>query len=91
MIAWGFSLPSVALFVMVLVARTALALSVGVGIVGDGQVLRDWWLLLPRDLVALGIWAWSFAGDTVVWRGRRFVLKDGKLMDLPSGQMRSAP
>jgi ceramide glucosyltransferase len=79
MVAWGFSLPSIALFVLVLVARTALALSVGVGIVGDGQVLRDWWLLLPRDLVALGVWAWSSAGDTVVWRGQRFVLKDGKL------------
>ena len=78
-IACGFSLPSVALFVLVLVARTALALSVGVGLVGDGQVLRDIWLLLPRDLVALGLWAWSFAGDTVVWRGERFALKDGKL------------
>jgi ceramide glucosyltransferase len=79
MIAWGFSLPSLALFVLVLVARTALALSVGVGILGDQQVLRDWWLLLPRDLIALGLWAWSFAGDTVVWRGYRFVLKNGKL------------
>ena len=78
-IANGFSLPSMALFVLTLVARVALALAVGVGIVGDGQVLRDIWLLLPRDLVALGIWVWSFAGDTVVWRGHRFSLKDGKL------------
>ncbi len=79
LIASGFSLPSVALFVLTLVARTALALSVGVGILGDVQVLRDIWLLLPRDLVALGLWVWSFAGDTVVWRGHRFTLKDGKL------------
>ena len=79
MIVWGFSLPSFAFFVLVMVARTALALSVGVGILGDVQVLRDIWLLLPRDLVALGLWAWSFAGDTVVWRGERFTLKDGKL------------
>jgi ceramide glucosyltransferase len=79
LIACGFSLPSIALFVLVLVARTALALSVGVGLIGDGQVLRDLWLLLPRDVVALGLWAWSFAGDTVVWRGHRFALKDGKL------------
>lgn len=79
LIASGFSLPSFALFVLTLVARTALALSVGVGILGDVQVLRDVWLLLPRDLVALGLWAWSFAGDTVVWRGHRFTLKDGKL------------
>jgi ceramide glucosyltransferase len=79
MIAWGCSLPSVALFVLVLVARVALALSVGVGLLGDGQVLRDLWLLLPRDIVGLGLWAWSYAGDTVVWRGQRFVLRDGKL------------
>jgi len=79
LIAWGFGLPSIALFVLVLVARTALALSVGVGIVGDAQVLRDFWLLLPRDLVAIGVWAWSFAGDTVVWRGLKFSLKQGKL------------
>ena len=79
MLASGFSLPSLALFVLTLVARVALALAVGVGIVGDGQVLRDIWLLLPRDLVALAIWVWSFAGDTVVWRGHRFSLKDGKL------------
>ena len=78
-VASGFSLPSIALFVLTLVARVALALAVGVGIVGDGQVLRDIWLLLPRDLVALAIWVWSFAGDTVVWRGHRFSLKDGKL------------
>lgn len=83
LIASGFSVPSVALFVLTLVARTALALSVGVGIIGDVQVLRDMWLLLPRDLVALGIWAWSFAGDTVVWRGHRFTLKDGKLSRAP--------
>ena len=89
MLASGFSLPSVALFVLTLVARVALALAVGVGIVGDGQVLRDIWLLLPRDLVALAIWVWSFAGDTVVWRGHRFALKDGKLRDLP--QTRFAP
>jgi ceramide glucosyltransferase len=90
-LASGASLPSIALFVLTLVARVALALAVGVGIVGDEQVLGDIWLLLPRDLVALGIWVWSFAGDTVVWRGHRFSLKEGKLRDLPSGQTRFAP
>jgi ceramide glucosyltransferase len=59
--------------------RIALALVVGVGILGDTQVLRDLLLLLPRDLIALVLWAWSFAGDTVTWRGERFLLKRGKL------------
>jgi hypothetical protein len=37
-------------------------------------------LLLPRDLIALALWGWSFAGDTVTWRGERFLLKRGKLI-----------
>jgi ceramide glucosyltransferase len=60
----------------------ALALAVGVGVLGDRQVLRDLWLLPPRDVVALGIWIWSFAGNTVAWRGQHFSLKDGKMSRL---------
>ncbi len=78
-LATGMSLESLALFVLLLLARVSVALAVGVGVLGDVQVLRDLWLLLPRDLVGLGLWAWSFAGDTVAWRGERFALKDGKL------------
>ena len=79
LITSGGSLTSIALLSVTLAARVALALAVGVGIVGDRQVLRDLWLLLPRDIVALGIWIWSFAGNTVAWRGEEFSLKDGKL------------
>jgi ceramide glucosyltransferase len=71
---WSFSLLSV-----VLLARVAVALSVGVGILRDGQVLRDLWLLPLRDFFGLGFWAWSFAGDTVVWRGERFHLRGGRI------------
>jgi ceramide glucosyltransferase len=71
---WSFSLLSV-----VLLARVAVALSVGIGILRDGQVLRDLWLLPLRDLFGLGFWAWSFAGDTVVWRGQRFHLRKGRI------------
>jgi ceramide glucosyltransferase len=86
LLATGVSLPAIALFFLTLSARIALALAVGVGILGDTQVLRDLWLLLPRDLVALGVWVWSFAGDTVVWRGQRFLLRNGKLSELSSKQ-----
>jgi ceramide glucosyltransferase len=79
LIASGLSLDSIALFVLALVVRVGLALVVGVGILGDTQVLRDLLLLLPRDLIALALWGWSFAGDTVTWRGERFLLKRGKL------------
>ena len=82
LIAPGLSLESIALFVLALLVRIALALVVGVGILADTQVLRDLLLLLPRDLIALALWAWSFAGDTVTWRGERFLLKRGKLIRL---------
>jgi ceramide glucosyltransferase len=84
LIASGLSLESIALFVLALVVRVALALVVGVGILGDTQVIHDLLLLLPRDLIALSLWAWSFAGDTVTWRGERFLLKRGKLTRLDS-------
>ncbi len=81
-VASGAGLSSIALLSLTLLARVALALMVGVGIVGDGQVLRDIWMLPARDVVALGIWIWSYAGNTVAWRGQHFSLKDGKLSRL---------
>ena len=78
-VASGFALWSFSLLSVVLLARVALALSVGVGLLRDQQVLRDLWLLPMRDFFALLFWAWSFAGDTVIWRGEKFRLKDGKL------------
>jgi ceramide glucosyltransferase len=83
LIASGLSLESIALFVLAVLVRVALALVVGVGILGDMQVIRDLLLLLPRDLIALFLWAWSFADDTVTWRGERFLLKQGKLTRIP--------
>jgi ceramide glucosyltransferase len=78
-VASGFALWSFTLLTLAALARVSVALAVGVGILRDGQVLRDLWLLPVRDLFALGFWAWSFAGDTVVWRGERFHLKNGRL------------
>lgn len=90
LIASGFSLPAFALFSLALLLRVSLALGVGVGILGDGQVLRDLWLLLPRDLMALGLWAWSYASNTVVWRGERMVIQDGRIVR-PGAQASVAP
>jgi ceramide glucosyltransferase len=80
----GLSLPAFALFTLALFLRVSLALGVGVGILGDRQVLRDLWLLLPRDLLALAVWAWSYASDAISWRDQRFLLKKGKLVRLES-------
>jgi ceramide glucosyltransferase len=82
LLASGLSLPAFALFSLALMFRISLALGVGVGILGDRQVLRDLWLLPLRDLLALAIWAWSYASDAIAWRDERFVLKNGKLTKL---------
>lgn len=59
--------------------RGAVAVVVGRLALRDRQAIR-WLALLPlRDAVALGVWAMSFAGHTVDWRGHSFTLKDGKL------------
>lgn len=78
-VASGFALWSFTLLSLAILARVSVALSVGVGVLRDGQVLRDLWLLPLRDFLAFGFWLWSFAGDTVVWRGEEFHLHDGRL------------
>jgi ceramide glucosyltransferase len=78
-IASGLALWSFSLLSIVVLARVAVALSVGVGVLRDGQVLRDLYLLPLRDLFGLLFWAWSFAGDTVIWRGELFHLRDGRI------------
>jgi ceramide glucosyltransferase len=79
-IACGFDLPSLALLSLTVLARISVALAIGVGILDDRQVLRDLWLLPLRDFCALAVWIWSFAGNSVTWRGERFLLRDGKLV-----------
>ena len=78
-VASGVALWSLTLLSVVLLARVVLALTVGVGVLRDGQVLRDIGLLPLRDCWALLLWMLSYAGDTVVWRGERFHLRNGRL------------
>lgn len=84
LIAAGASLSSFALLSLICAARVTLALAIGVGVLRDNQVLRDLWLLPLRDMAALAVWAWSYAGNTVVWRDQIFVLQNGRLQDISS-------
>lgn len=81
-VASGGELWSLSLLSLALLVRIAVALSVGVGLLRDEQVLRDLFLLPVRDLFGLFFWAWSYAGDTVVWRGERLRLHRGTLARL---------
>jgi ceramide glucosyltransferase len=81
-IASGFALWSFSLLSLVLLVRMAVALTVGVGVLRDRQALRDCWLLPLRDCVGLLLWVWSYADNTVVWRGEKFLLSKGKLLQI---------
>jgi ceramide glucosyltransferase len=78
-LASGLSPLSLWLLGMSFCLRLALAMTVGAQVLGDRQVLPNLWLLPLRDLVAMGVWIAGFAGNTIVWRGERFLLKGGRL------------
>jgi len=78
-LASGLSPLSLWLLGLSLLLRLALAMTVGTEVLGDRQVLPNLWLLPLRDLVAMSIWAAGFAGNTIVWRGERFLVKGGKI------------
>jgi ceramide glucosyltransferase len=68
------------LVVVVLMARSWMAISVGKHVLHDAQVVRSLWLLPIRDLIAVLIWIASLMGHTVRWRGDTFRVQGGKLV-----------
>jgi ceramide glucosyltransferase len=78
-IASGLSPLSLWLLALSLFLRLGLAMTVGAEVLSDHQVLPSLWLLPLRDLLAIGLWAAGFAGNTIVWRGERFQVKGGRL------------
>jgi ceramide glucosyltransferase len=78
-LASGLSPLSLGLLGASCLLRIALALVMGAEVLGDRQVLPRLWLVALCDLAAMSIWVAGFAGNTIVWRGQRFTLKNGKL------------
>jgi ceramide glucosyltransferase len=71
------------------IARTATAYNVGWLTLRDRFLFRDLWLLPLRDVLALTTWIWSYAGNSVSWRGERFRLKEGRMLPISDMQPRS--
>ena len=59
--------------------RMTAAFVIGTKVLRDRQVLRWLPLIFVRDVIAVIVWIGSFAGNTILWRGERFRLKNGKL------------
>jgi ceramide glucosyltransferase len=67
------------LFALTAAVRLAVALVSALVALRDRQILRDFFLLPLRDLIAPIVWAMSFAGNRISWRGDLFDLKNGRL------------
>ena len=78
-IASGLSPVSLWLLALSFFLRLSLAMTVGAEVLGDHQVLPNLWLLPLRDVVAAGLWIGGFASNTIVWRGERFEVRQGRL------------
>ena len=78
-VAGGISPASLWLLGLSFFLRLSVAMTVGTEALGDHQTLGNLWLLPARDAIAMGLWVAGFAGNTIVWRGERFILKSGKL------------
>lgn len=78
-LASGASPVSLWILAMSFFLRLTLAMTVGSRVLADHDVLPSLWLLPVRDLVAMGLWIAGFASNTIVWRGERFIVKNGKL------------
>ena len=79
LIASGLSPLSIWLLGLSFFLRLTLAMMVGAEVLGDRQVLPNLLLLPLRDVVTMGLWVAGFAGNTIVWRGERFLVKNGVL------------
>jgi len=64
---------------MTFAVRVTLAYVAAVVVLDDSQFVHDIWLLPLRDLIAPIVWAASFMGNRVHWRGDSFTLKNGRL------------
>ncbi|MGA8428492.1 MAG: bacteriohopanetetrol glucosamine biosynthesis glycosyltransferase HpnI [Candidatus Sulfotelmatobacter sp.] len=73
--AWAWMLLAITGFLRFVLAAVMDAL-----VLRGRQSLWNYLLLPVRDFVAAGVWLASFGGNTVSWRGDRFMLKNGRLI-----------
>lgn len=60
--------------------RFAVAIITGRSVLRDRRLFRLLWLLPLRDLLAPFIWIGGLVGRRIIWRGKEFELRDGKLI-----------
>ena len=74
---------SLALLAFTLVVRLLMGWLIGVHYLEDRVLKRHFYLVPLRDVLSFVIWAVSWFGRTVEWRGRRFEVKrDGRMVQV---------
>lgn len=76
---WAWALLGITFFL-----RLIAALVVGLGVLRDSQIVRDLWLVPLRELISVAVWVASFFGHTVTWRGKKFLVRNKRLVPLDS-------
>ena len=51
----------------------------------DGLTARWWWLIPAQDVASFLCWLGGFFGNTIVWRGRRYYLRQDGRFELLQG------
>ena len=78
--AAGFAPAGWAVLAAELLLRYSQAVFIEARYVKAPGVMKYVWLLPLRDVLGFMLWAWSFAGSRVSWRGEKFVIgPDGKM------------
>jgi ceramide glucosyltransferase len=73
-----------------LTLRLVMAWSVATWALGDVPVVRKWWLLPIRDALAFVVWLAGLFLNRIHWRGREFLVHDGRLIPVASQETRPA-
>ena len=63
-----------------LVLRYSVAFAIGLDGMRDDLIRRKFYLLPLRDAFAFVVWVASFFPQTILWRGKRFHVRDRKLV-----------
>ncbi len=75
----SFSQVAAAILTAGIAFRLAVVYRVGIRALGDRGLWRSLWLLPLSDFLGLLVWAGSYSGRQVTWRGEKFLLEKGKL------------
>jgi ceramide glucosyltransferase len=65
--------------------RAVAAWATAVSVLEDRLTLRRWWLLPIEDVLSFAFWIAGFFGNTVTWRGHRYVVNRNGTFGLDEG------